>query len=63
MGSANELNFMPTGMLQLSGQNAYKNVLRSHNAYLQNIATFPLYNTPPEQMSKRNGSSAGYVFA
>ena len=51
MGSDNEIKFMPTGMLQLSGQNAYKNALRSHNEYLQNIATFPLYNTSPEQMS------------
>ena len=50
--STNKIQFMPTGMLQLTGQKTYQNALRSQNEYLQNIATFPLYNTTEEQMEK-----------
>ena len=45
------LNFMPAGMLQLSGQTAYKNALRSHNEYLTKFATFPVYGLNIQQMS------------
>ena len=51
LNSKYDFNFMPEGMLQLSGQNAYKNALRTHNEYLQNFATFPIYNTTSQQMS------------
>ena len=50
LSSTNTIQFMPTGMIQLTGHNAYKNALRSQNEYLQNIATFPLYNTNMKQM-------------
>ena len=43
---------MPQGMLQLSGQKAYRNALCTHNEYLKNFATFPIYGTNTKQMSE-----------
>ena len=42
---------MPTGMLQISGQEIYKQAIMSHNAYLEKFETFPMYEIFPEEMS------------
>ena len=52
LSSSNSISFMPTRMLQLSGQEIYKRSLLSHNEYLENFATFPVYEISPEDMSQ-----------
>ena len=47
-----KVHFMPNGMLQISGQAAYKNALCSHNEYLSKFATFPVYGISRTQMSQ-----------
>ena len=51
LSSTNAISFMPTGMLQLSGTEIFKRSISAHNAYLDNFATFPVYEIYPEDMS------------
>ncbi len=52
LSSTSKISFMLTGMVQLSGQKIYKKMLAEHNEYLSKFATFPLYDTTPEEMSQ-----------
>ena len=42
LSSRNQISFMPTGMLQISGQDIYKRSIGAHNSYLENFDTFPM---------------------
>ena len=42
---------MPICMLQLPGIEIFKRSIGAHNAYLDNFATFPVYEIYPEDMS------------
>ena len=42
---------MPTRMIQLFGKEVFKRSVGSHNAYLENFATLPVYEIYPKDMS------------